>query len=614
MQIDPTTVSLSVTFSLSFLISTSLRYFNFAIQNLISATSKREKTIAQSFCGKSASKASFVIEARLAIRSALLPSAIRSITQDLPIMLFSAQIFFLLFQESLECAIVIAVLLALISSGFASDRPLRKALRINLYFGIVCALVMAFSVGVAIVAVWIKYATNLWIFIEHIWRAAFSLAESLLLSFLVLFFIHPVVVRNFSTAGNIASKGRSVVSLHLLQYGGRERDSSLQVEPQRATDISAQALPTNLLQPFQEHQDNRLEPEHLQELSPDTQNPVYHPQPSTNPSFAMSPPSPEIDPEHAESLPLQPVSPTAPDELAPPAYVEYLSPRQPAQGWHNVVTGHMVARPTPSAPPSTSFGSISPRQLDALIDNDPNGRDGAVEAVQRSAGPAPSRQMQNQSDTVHNDVDQSPAPKTSQDDACIQRKQQWLTQIGRLLIFLIPFVTLVREGVVAIVVLGGMVAPSDPSSLGVSGFSGIACGASVGVALYFASTLISQDSFLTFASPALLVLCSGLFARSVRGFQRNEWLYRVGILRKNVIDFDVRTVVWNFPSCDPRAGNAWGLLQATLGWESVITVSSASAYLFFWACTFVALFSIQFASQRKKEKSGSRSRRRWLVW
>ncbi|KAK0446183.1 iron permease FTR1 [Armillaria borealis] len=121
--------------------------------------------------------------------------------------LFSVPIFFIVFRETLEAAIIISVLLGLAkqivqderrpivaaeanseettsennSDNVVKRRRLIRKLRIQIFLGAGIGLGIAFAIGAAFIAVWFTKASDLWQKAEKLWEGIFQLIASLMI-------------------------------------------------------------------------------------------------------------------------------------------------------------------------------------------------------------------------------------------------------------------------------------------------------------------------------------------------------------------------------------------------------------------------------------------------
>ncbi|THH02978.1 hypothetical protein EW145_g6634 [Phellinidium pouzarii] len=107
--------------------------------------------------------------------------------------LFSVPIFFIVFRETLEAAIIVSVLLGLVEqiarprapeagivvADWNPERWCRCYSRI--FAGALLRLFIALAIGAAFIAVWFTQAANLWASTEALWEGIFSLVAALII-------------------------------------------------------------------------------------------------------------------------------------------------------------------------------------------------------------------------------------------------------------------------------------------------------------------------------------------------------------------------------------------------------------------------------------------------
>nr|KAJ3401760.1 hypothetical protein HK105_004417 [Polyrhizophydium stewartii] len=94
------------------------------------------------------------------------------------LVLFSVPIFFILLRETLEAAIIISVLTALIeklSESSVRFRDLAGPLRRRVWLGTCAGLMTSIVIGAAFLSVWYTYAVNLWEKADLLWEGIFGI-------------------------------------------------------------------------------------------------------------------------------------------------------------------------------------------------------------------------------------------------------------------------------------------------------------------------------------------------------------------------------------------------------------------------------------------------------
>ncbi|KAK5007787.1 hypothetical protein LTR28_004829 [Elasticomyces elasticus] len=147
--------------------------------------------------------------------------------------------------------------------------------------------------------------------------------------------------------------------------------------------------------------------------------------------------------------------------------------------------------------------------------------------------------------------------------------------------FLLPFVTVLREGLEAVAFIGGV-------SLGLPAAS-------------FPLAVI----FLTISTCFLYLVAAGLLAKAVWFFENNTWNHVVGgdasEAGSGAGSYDIRQSVWHVDCCSPNinGGGGWGIFNSILGWTNSATYGTIISYNLYWLLVIVA-----FASMHYNEKTG----------
>ncbi|KAL3688997.1 hypothetical protein R1sor_015306 [Riccia sorocarpa] len=154
-------------------------------------------------------------------------------------------------------------------------------------------------------------------------------------------------------------------------------------------------------------------------------------------------------------------------------------------------------------------------------------------------------------------------------------------------LFLIPFTVVVREGVEAVIFLGGIGLEGSGTAYPLAAVTGAICGISIGYLLYKGGNHVAFKWFLGASTLLLLVIAAGLFSGSVHEFEeytKNE-------------DF-----VWKLHCCHEDGNGIWKLLNAVVGWRDEATVGTLTAYFVYWGFVIVALLFLRVKWKRDAER------------
>ncbi|KAJ3195223.1 high-affinity iron permease [Irineochytrium annulatum] len=180
--------------------------------------------------------------------------------------------------------------------------------------------------------------------------------------------------------------------------------------------------------------------------------------------------------------------------------------------------------------------------------------------------------------------------------------------------FILPFVTVLREGLECFVFIGGIGISSDPATIPLAAIVGLASGAGIGYAIYKAGNSLHIRTFFFTATVILLVMSLGLLSRSVVHFQRHHFRTTLssGVDLSEGSDgvYDVNATWWYLDCCNPEEGGVnggWQLLAATVGWDRIGTYASVGTYIAY--CVVISLGLI-VAKVVRLRKFGRRMQKR----
>ncbi|KAH9974757.1 iron permease FTR1 [Lactifluus volemus] len=192
---------------------------------------------------------------------------------------------------------------------------------------------------------------------------------------------------------------------------------------------------------------------------------------------------------------------------------------------------------------------------------------------------------------------------------------------GKWALFVLPFITVLREGLEAVVFVGGVSLGQPASSIPIAAAVGILCGFICGFAIYTFASRATLSIFLIAMTNFILLIGAGLFSKAVWSFQSYEFNHLVGTDVDRIIGdgpgtFDVRGNVWHLDCCNPHHvldGNGWLLFSALFGWTNSATLGSVLSYVFYWIAVIVTLVVLKWREGRLSvfglESSAGKERR-----
>ncbi|KAH0614096.1 uncharacterized protein H6S33_005982 [Morchella sextelata] len=170
---------------------------------------------------------------------------------------------------------------------------------------------------------------------------------------------------------------------------------------------------------------------------------------------------------------------------------------------------------------------------------------------------------------------------------------------------LLPFITVLREGLEAVVFVGGVSISSPASAFPLPVITGLIAGGIIGWIIYKGGNTVKVQMFLVASTAVLYLVAAGLFSRAVWDFEMWQYGRLVG---GDVAEtgtgpgsYDIRKSVWHVNCCSPtfNQGGGWGIFNAILGWQNSATYGSVLAYNIYWIVVSAGFVVMWF-----KEKKG----------
>ncbi|CAN3356095.1 plasma membrane iron permease [Diutina catenulata] len=159
--------------------------------------------------------------------------------------------------------------------------------------------------------------------------------------------------------------------------------------------------------------------------------------------------------------------------------------------------------------------------------------------------------------------------------------------------FLLPFLTTLREGLEAVVFIGGVGLNQSASAFPLPVVVGLIAGSAVGVLLYYFGNNISLQIFLIVSTSLLYLISAGLFSRGVWFFENYVYSQKTGgDAAENGSGpgtYDISKSVWHVNCCNPLTDHGWDIFNAIFGWQNSATYGSVLSYNLYWLFIIVML-------------------------
>ncbi|KAH8677281.1 iron permease FTR1 family protein [Xylariales sp. PMI_506] len=180
------------------------------------------------------------------------------------------------------------------------------------------------------------------------------------------------------------------------------------------------------------------------------------------------------------------------------------------------------------------------------------------------------------------------------------RRGWWKRFAEKYAMFVLPFITVLREGIEAIVFVAGVTFSASATSIPLAVVIGLLCGMLVGYILYKGGASAKLQYFLVASTCLLYLVAAGLFSRAVWYLENQQWNNVIGgdaaELGDGAGSYDVDKSVWHVNCCNPEAndGSGWGIFNAILGWTNSATYGSVISYNIYWIFVIAGFFAMRY--------------------
>ncbi|KAF9123758.1 high-affinity iron permease [Mortierella sp. 14UC] len=170
----------------------------------------------------------------------------------------------------------------------------------------------------------------------------------------------------------------------------------------------------------------------------------------------------------------------------------------------------------------------------------------------------------------------------------------------RYALFILPFITVLREGLEAIVFIGGVTFTTEVKSIPLAVVLGMISGFVVGYIIYRGGNKMNLHRFFTASTCLLLLVAAGLVARAVAAFESYVWGKLTNAQSDDGGTYDPRYNVWALSCCDPKNNDlgGWQLFNALFGWSNIGSIGSVVCYIGYWLIVICVLVYMKLKRRR----------------
>ncbi|KAJ9121663.1 hypothetical protein QFC22_002283 [Naganishia vaughanmartiniae] len=190
-----------------------------------------------------------------------------------------------------------------------------------------------------------------------------------------------------------------------------------------------------------------------------------------------------------------------------------------------------------------------------------------------------------------------------EEDAIAKRR----ARSGKWALFLLPFITLIREGLEAVVFVGGVSLGQPATSIPIPVITGIIAGSVIGYIIYRSGSTIALSWFLVVSTYLLFLIGAGLFSKCIGFFEYYRFAKAVGgdvaETGNGPGSYQVAGNVWHLTYGNPETGavgtnGGWQIFNAIFGWNNNASIGTILGYCLYWIAIMVALIYIKWSEGR----------------
>ncbi|KAI9272917.1 high-affinity iron permease [Phascolomyces articulosus] len=172
--------------------------------------------------------------------------------------------------------------------------------------------------------------------------------------------------------------------------------------------------------------------------------------------------------------------------------------------------------------------------------------------------------------------------------------------------FALPFITVLREGLEAVVFIGGVSLNAEAKSIPLPVVMGLICGCLVGFIIYRGGSLVQLRWFFIISTIILYLVAAGLMSRAIGFIEQYEWNKIIGGEAAeeggDVIPYRVSTSIWHVswgnPENNDGSTGGYQIFNSILGWNNTATYGTILSYILYWLVVIGFLVYLYFDEKK----------------
>ncbi|CED82573.1 Iron permease FTR1 [Phaffia rhodozyma] len=173
-------------------------------------------------------------------------------------------------------------------------------------------------------------------------------------------------------------------------------------------------------------------------------------------------------------------------------------------------------------------------------------------------------------------------------------------------LFLLPFITVLREGLEAVVFVAGVSISQPAKATPLPVVIGLIAGLIVGFLIYRGGSAFALHTFLIISTCFLFCIGAGLFSKGVYFCEYYPWASKVGgdvaESGEGPGSYNVggSNIVWhvNYGNPEINSNGGWMIFNAIFGWNNTATAATVSSYCCYWIAIMLILFQAKWKEGR----------------
>jgi high-affinity iron transporter len=177
--------------------------------------------------------------------------------------------------------------------------------------------------------------------------------------------------------------------------------------------------------------------------------------------------------------------------------------------------------------------------------------------------------------------------------------------------FILPFVTVLREGIEAVLFIAGVGVGLPATSFPLAVVCGLGAGGLIGYLIYKGGNKTSLQIFLVISTCFLYLVAAGLFSKGVWNLEQDAWVRLAGEGAAEAGagpgSYDIRKSVWhiNFASPLENGSGGWGIFNSLFGWQNSATYGSVISYNLYWVAVMAGFLYLGWKERKEVASDAS---------